>query len=1267
MASEGDLHFVATIGDKDFMRSITEIRDAVVKTSRLLEQVAANTAKAGKEVEKAFDAQAAAVDTLTQKARDLAEEIDKAEKAGDTQKVAEKRKEHEKLSQELEEETQHLIELNAELGRKGMQAGGSDAQSFREKLRAVTNELKTLTLEYRSLSEAEQQSARGQEMLRKIEKLTDEAGNLRDVMGDVDRATRSVASDTRNWDALAGGINVATSAVGGLTGAAALLGAKEEDLQDIQTKLQASLAISNALSVIQNNLQKESALMLGIRNIQESALTAGVTLRAAAEGKGVIATMAATAAQKAFNLVANANPYVLLATAILSVGGALWAFSKGAKEAKRREEELALAAEEAAEKVKQTREAFVSASAEAMNNAGIISSLQVAYQKANTEFEKTGILKQAAEHFKKLGFECNGVTDAQRLLVQQGGAVIEMLRLQGEVAALTALRMEAYRRSYSSHLSNDKGVQYSSELANLDSEVQALDQQILAKSLRLSRIQSTLPMRRSGSITTRPGKSGSGTANTGKTVTEAERKAMRKKREREEAFAARELELSTAEATIKAKEEGTDKIIAQIWLDYNREMLAIEQSQEELRQKRIDAAKTAWDADPSNKDKDFYASDIYKTVSSTYTQEEIKNRAEREDAALMERERRLKEQADVEREAMNNYLKQYGDYQQQRLAITEEYDEKIRDAKTEGDRLMYAQQKREALRQVDERFGLVTQAMADLFADASKKSVKAIQGIIDKYEKLVEYMEGHKGSATKEGLERLGFSDADIQKILAGEISIKDLTDRLKELKGELKQKSPYQSFISNMKDAIDMLKKAETTAEKANAWGMIAQSINDALPSLKEFGAQIANIFGADDSKFQGVVDSLGGLSTAGGGIAQIFAGDIGGGIMNTVKGISQMVDALDGLFGADYSSYENLVEQYDRLIDVWDVLIDKKTEYISMSYGAEAMKATQEAIELLNKEADAWRNLGREWVNSGASAGSHSMGVRMRKRMGDADWQAVAASLGRSTDDYAGLGGRLEGLFDLTAEQLEKLRGDAPEFWAKLNDETQDYLNKIIEGAERLEDIQKQLKQQLTATTFDSVYDNFISSLSDMDKSAYDFSKDFEKYMFDAILSTKVAELFKKRIQQWYDNFAKANEDGVVSPEEMSALRAEWEALGREGMEMREELRKVTGYGSSSEGSATYNAVKSFTQEQGDVLNGRLTGIQMAVRENNVLATQIAASLREMASLAGTATDVSEIRNMMVLTNSYLDDMVRYAKATYNDFGTKITEIRDIVNTRL
>ena len=324
-----------------------------------------------------------------------------------------------------------------------MNTSGDAEESLRMRLRAATQELASLTLKYREMSDEEKASAQGQELKKKLEELTKKAGNLRDAMDDANRAIRGAASDTQNFDALAGGLNVITSTAGAAQGALSMLGVNQEALMDIQTKLQASLAISNALSVIQNNLQKESAVMLGVRRIQEKATAIAIGIRSAAEGKGVIVTKAATVAQAAFNAVAKANPYVLLATVLLGVVAALVGFTKKTKEAteaeKKQQEEL----ENQRKAAEEWKKSIADSAAQVTTKYRL---LQEQYKKLKTEHEKSKWIDENKSAFSQLGVAVNSVTDAEKVFVQNTAQMMDAFKKRAEAAAYQTKLTEAYSR-----------------------------------------------------------------------------------------------------------------------------------------------------------------------------------------------------------------------------------------------------------------------------------------------------------------------------------------------------------------------------------------------------------------------------------------------------------------------------------------------------------------------------------------------------------------------------------------------------------------------------------------------------------------------------------------------------------------------------------------------------------------------------------------------------------------------------------------------------
>lgn len=605
---------------------------------------------------------------------------------------------------------------------------------------------------------------------------------------------------------------------------------------------------------------------------------------------------------------------------------------------------------------------------------------------------------------------------------------------------------------------------------------------------------------------------------------------------------------------INLMEDGTEKKLAQIDLDYQKELDAIKKQRKD------------WEMEQGGK-----LTDKQEEKLGTWASNAAKKRESDIDSTS-------KAKLEADKKAWQEYFIEFGNYQEKRKNLIQKYNDEI--AKLQTDSPEYASkvaQKNKALEQLDEQFGHSTKAMADLFEDASNKSVSAIQSIIDKYEALVKYMSGTDKDISIADLKGMGFTDKDIEGIEKGEISIKDVTDAIKGLKDELKGKSPWQAFVSDLEKGIEAIKKGGNDSKKIGQ-GItdIGNTVTSFAPALNEFGSSIADIFGFDDSKITSAIDALGGLGQTASGVGQIMSGDIVGGAMSAVSGISAVVSALDGMFGADYSHYNEMVEEYNKLYEIWDELIDKKLEYIGISYGIEADKVGEEALSLVEKQIEAYRLLGKERLNSGASAGSHSIGKRMAKNTSSSDWQDIADALDMSVNaakEFIGTG-RMTGLFDLTVEQLEKLKSEAPAFWAKMDGDVQEYLNGIIDGEERIEDIQNQISEQLTQTTFDSVFDSFVDTLMDMGSSAKDFSDSFSGYMQRAVLTTMVGNKFTEDLQTWYDAFAQANKDqGGITKEEMEALRKQYDAIAGSALAERDKLAEIFGWTKEDTDSSTDN----------------------------------------------------------------------------------------------
>lgn len=222
--------------------------------------------------------------------------------------------------------------------------------------------------------------------------------------------------------------------------------------------------------------------------------------------------------------------------------------------------------------------------------------------------------------------------------------------------------------------------------------------------------------------------------------------------------------------------------------------------------------------------------------------------------------------------------------------------------------------------------------------------------------------------------------------------------------------------------------------------------------------------------------------------------------------------------------------------------------------------------------------------------------------------------------------------------------------------------------DSAGAIDEITDEFKEALTQISFDSMRDSFISNLMDMTKSAQDFSDDFAEMMQKALLSYSMDDLIEGDLKKLYDDWAKAIDDnnGKLTEADIEAFNKRYDDIVQEGLKRRDDWAKVTGYtgSSSSSQTATSGGWASMGQDTADELNGRFTALQIA---GESIAQNMTTTISQMESIVtlGISTNgaVLEIRNMMIMTNSYLEDIVKYSKLTYNDFGTKL----DDMNRRL
>jgi hypothetical protein len=226
------------------------------------------------------------------------------------------------LQQSIAETTAKLKEEEEALGDHRRSVGDYEkaTRSLRGQLRELTEALVQLKLE-------------GKDGTKEYQEMADKLGQVKDAMGDVTRETGNIADDAGKLKGVTESLSAATGAFGLFTSAVGLSTEENEKLKYVMRDLQVVMTALASMTALQNALQKESAALTLMNTIRDWA-------RKKAIDASTRSTVTATIAQKALNLVANANPYVLLATGVGLVVGALIAFSRGSKAAAEEQKKL---------------------------------------------------------------------------------------------------------------------------------------------------------------------------------------------------------------------------------------------------------------------------------------------------------------------------------------------------------------------------------------------------------------------------------------------------------------------------------------------------------------------------------------------------------------------------------------------------------------------------------------------------------------------------------------------------------------------------------------------------------------------------------------------------------------------------------------------------------------------------------------------------------------------------------------------------------------
>lgn len=616
-------------------------------------------------------------------------------------------------------------------------------------------------------------------------------------------------------------------------------------------------------------------------------------------------------------------------------------------------------------------------------------------------------------------------------------------------------------------------------------------------------------------------------------------------------------ELDHEQAILDAKEDSYKKQFQLNDLNYRKELQKIKEYNDQKMKEQADfITKFGKKALPEElTDKSIKEQVTKKTNQAQYNYEAADSKTE-------------KQRLETDKQAWNEYLKAYGDYEDKRLAIIEEYREKIGKVQTQGEKALLAGNRDKELQDLDQTLIEKSDLWVRLFDDASKHTTGYITETIKKIQQLIDYMKGVEGVEIP-----IGFTPEQIESLKKDPEKVKEILKGLKTQVDELDTRNPFNSLIQGFKD----LKKAGKDTEKQYT---ATNKIIKGLEGVREVVGQLNTAFtdlGMDSesslSKVMTVMDRTASMAQTGAQIAGPWGAAIGGAIGLTTSLFSVL---KKNKAAEDTEQLQDVTSKIETTNNSINRLLEKRIDLINEATAAEAgylNTLTQEQIKQQQTYVQSMfdRLSGNEIFGKKGKNNNLSLSALMQKE---------------------GLSSMEEFVEWWNSNGVNKLIGEGYDL--KNEDQWQSIVDSWEELSEAAENAEKAWKETATGISFDSLKDSLDDLVQDVNTTFSDISDSFEDHMRNAVMNFVKSSYLTKALQDWYDKFAEAYSDDVLTSDEVDALQNMYNEAYNKAQDMYDSALKAAGVskGSTSQ-SSSYGTSTSMDQETGGAILGRLTGV--------------------------------------------------------------------------
>lgn len=598
------------------------------------------------------------------------------------------------------------------------------------------------------------------------------------------------------------------------------------------------------------------------------------------------------------------------------------------------------------------------------NNAGYgenvvaLRSLAEEWSKLENAAKKTKWIKDNQAEFNKLGISINDARDAEKAFVTYTDDIIEAFKLRAQAAAASSLAEEKYREalikrneadiesakgpnasdrakaSFIQNMPTGGGIARMPQISSYEEDAKR------AEEIRKKRIQG---MYDEAEAAEKAGDSyfklyeakkqesdgklkglglGNGLGNE-QSISDIESYLNELSRLREE----------NEDRQVELMEEGTDKEVAEIELRYKR-----------MRENVQELEKNLYNAQGGKLTKE-------QTVMFNIAYTGIDNLQSRD--VKKATEDAVKERIQAEREAMNEYLKEYGSYLEKRSAIADEYAQKI--AKSGGENTWQGKlltKERDGLfADLDAEALKTTSAISGLFGDMTDKTLAELERINREGSDALEFLKNGKWDEQK-GIS-FGITKEQFETLSQSPEKLKAISNALNDNRQSADQLRPaYEKIADGLRDVFNA---GDDSKKLKEALDDIQDGLNEVMQTagfLSNTLASLGDSFGSD--VLSGISE---GINVAMDSINSAMSGAKAGSMFGP---IGAAAGAAVGLVGSLASSIakihdkknEKRIQRLQDQIDTLTSSYDKLGRAVEEAYSKDASELIGQQNELLEQQ---------------------------------------------------------------------------------------------------------------------------------------------------------------------------------------------------------------------------------------------------------------------------------------------------------------------------